>query len=271
MIGTCYESEMEFIHRPSPFIKQGCLVKIWVPARKEGCKVQELWTVFLRTIFLYFFILLMMRIMGKREIGKLSIFDLIVSFMIADISAIVLEDTAIPLTRAVIPILTLVALQMMIAYVSLNNRRVKHIVEGEPTVLIKDGQIQDAAMAKSRYSLDDLLMQLREKNIPDVADVEFAILEPSGKLSVFPKEEKRPAMKEDVRRKHSLRNFEMPVPLIIDGKVQDEGLSKIGQTRFWLKNEIQKRGYKDFKEIYFASLNYEGKLYIDRKDSGKHH
>ncbi|SEN35388.1 DUF421 domain-containing protein [Lihuaxuella thermophila] len=233
--------------------------------------MQELWTVFLRTLFIYFFILLMMRVMGKREIGKLSIFDLIVSFMIADISAIVLEETAIPLTRAIIPILTLVALQMIIAYISLKSRRVRHLVEGEPTVLIKDGQIQDAAMAKSRYSVDDLLMQLREKDIPDVSDVEFAILEPTGKLSIFPKEEKRPAMKEDVRSKHSLRHFEMPVPLIIEGKVQDDGLDKIGQTRFWLKNEIQKQGYKDFKEIYFASLNYEGTLYIDRKDPDKKH
>ncbi|MBA4495749.1 DUF421 domain-containing protein [Paenactinomyces guangxiensis] len=212
---------------------------------------------------------MMMRIMGKREIGKLSLFDLIVSFMIADISAIVLEDPAVPLTRAIIPILTLVALQIVLAYISLKSRKVKSLVDGNPTVLIKNGKLQDSAMAKSRYTMDDLLMQLREKNIPDVADVEFAVLETSGKLSVFPKEEKRFIMKEDVHLTRPLKRFDMPVTLIVDGKVQDEALNKIGQNRFWLKNEIQKQGYKDFKEIYFASLNYEGKLYIDRKDSGK--
>jgi uncharacterized membrane protein YcaP (DUF421 family) len=110
------------------------------------------------------------------------------------------------------------------------------------------------------------LLQLREKNVADVADVEFAILEPTGKLSVFPKEEKRPAFKEDVLAS-PLKPFRMPIPVIVEGKVLDEGLKQIGQTRFWLKKEIQQRGYKDFKEIYFASVNYEGKIFIDAKDN----
>ncbi|TCS96459.1 uncharacterized membrane protein YcaP (DUF421 family) [Hazenella coriacea] len=225
------------------------------------------WTIFLRTVLLYLFVMLVMRMMGKREIGKLSILDLIVSFMIADISVIVIEDESVSLLKGIIPIATLVILQVILSYLSLKSTKMRRFIDGNPFVVIKNGKIQDRDMARSRYNLDDLLMQLRDKNIPDVADVEFAILETSGKLSVFPKKEKSPLTIGDLPKNHSLKPFSMPTPMIIEGKVQEEGLKKIGKTRFWLKNEIQKKGYKDFKEIYYASINDEGKLFIDRKDN----
>lgn len=221
-----------------------------------------IWTIFLRTVFIYFFLLVIMRMMGKREIGKLSVFDLIVSFMIADISAMAI-DSEKPLFIGITTILTLALLQVLLSYLSLKSKRIREWTDGKPVMIIKNGEILDDEMAKARYNLDDLLVQLREKNIADVSDVEFAILETSGKLSVFEKEKK--TSKEGVHK--SLRPFKMPVPLIIDGKVQDEGLQQIGKTRFWLKNEIQKQGYRDFKEIYYASMNSNGKLFTDRKDS----
>ncbi|WP_246333667.1 DUF421 domain-containing protein [Thermoactinomyces mirandus] len=202
--------------------------------------------------------------MGKREIGKLSIFDLIVSFMIADISAMVIENLTEPLILGVVSIITLALLQILLSYLSLKSKKVREWVDGKPVMIIKNGKILEKEMAQSRYNLGDLIMQLREKNIADVSDVEFAFLETSGKLSVFKKEEKRPAQRGDIRR--SLRPFSMPIPVIIDGKVQDDGLQKIGKTRFWLKNEIQNQGYRDFKEIYYATVNSNGKLFIDRKD-----
>ncbi|MBA4600843.1 DUF421 domain-containing protein [Thermoactinomyces sp. AMNI-1] len=219
---------------------------------------------FLRTVFIYLFLLLIMRLMGKREIGKLSIFDLIVSFMIADISAMVIENLTEPLILGVVSIITLALLQILLSYLSLKSKKVREWVDGKPVMIIKNGKILEKEMAQSRYNLGDLIMQLREKNIADVSDVEFAFLETSGKLSVFKKEEKRPAQRGDIRR--SLRPFSMPIPVIIDGKVQDDGLQKIGKTRFWLKNEIQNQGYRDFKEIYYATVNSNGKLFIDRKD-----
>ncbi len=223
-----------------------------------------IWSMFLRTVFIYVFLLLIMRLMGKREIGKLSIFDLIVSFMIADISAMVIENLNEPLILGVISIITLALLQILLSYLSLKSKKVREWVDGKPVMIIKKGKILEKQMAQARYNLDDLIMQLREKNIADVSDVEFAILETSGKLSVFEKEEKRPAQRGDIS--HSLRPFRMPIPLIIDGKVQDDGLKKIGKTRFWLKNEIQKQGYRDFKEIYYATVSSNGKLFIDRKN-----
>jgi uncharacterized membrane protein YcaP (DUF421 family) len=203
-----------------------------------------------------------MRMMGKREIGKLSVFDLIVSFMIADLSAMAI-DSEKPMYIGITSILTLAIFQVLISYLSLKSKKIREWADGKPVVIVEKGKILDDQMAKARYNMDDLMIQLREKNIADVSDVEFAILETTGKLSVFPKEKK--ISEEGVHK--SLRPFQMPVPLIIDGKVQDDWLRQIGKTRFWLKNEIQKQGYRDFKEIFYASVNSNGKLFIDRKDS----
>ncbi|WP_241154379.1 DUF421 domain-containing protein [Staphylospora marina] len=224
------------------------------------------WSMMLRAIFLYFLLMLVLRLMGKREIGKLSIFDLIVSFMIADLSAMAIERTNEPLVYSVAAILMLAGLQILLSYVSLKSTRIRRLFDGEPLFLIRDGKIMNNNMAQARYTMDDLLQQLREKNIADVADVEFAILENNGKLSVFPKQEKRLAAKEDVYRRPMQHRFRMPVPLIIEGKVQENGLRKIGQTRFWLKNEIRKRGFSDFRDVFYASLSQDGILYVDGKN-----
>ncbi len=204
--------------------------------------------------------------MGKREIGKLSVFDLIVSFMIADLSAMVLEDKAIKLMDGIVPIVTIVALQILLSFVMLKSKKIRNLVDGEPTVIVKNGKILDRVMEKSRYNLDDLLMQLREKNIASVGDVEFAILETSGKLSVFPKTDKSPITKGDVLNKKALKPFRPPVPVIVEGKVQEGGLYEIGQNRFWLKRELRKKGHREIKDVFYASVNYEGELYVDSRE-----
>lgn len=219
----------------------------------------------LRTIFIYFFILLMMRLMGKREIGKLSVFDLIVSFMIADLSAMVLEDEKMKLLVGIAPIITIVALQILISFIMLKSKSVRHLIDGEPTVIVQHGKILDKVMAKSRYNMDDLMMQLREKNISSVSDVEFAILETSGKLSVFPKTGKHPVTKDDMKISN-LKTFHPPIPVVLEGKVLEDGLEQLGQNRFWLKKELRKKGYKDLSDIFYVSVNYEGKLFVDAKD-----
>lgn len=219
----------------------------------------------LRTIFIYFFILVMMRLMGKREIGKLSVFDLIVSFMIADLSAMVLEDEKLELIMGVTPIITIVVLQIFLSLIMLKSKSVRHVIEGEPTVIVQHGKILDRVMAKSRYNMDDLMMQLRENNIASVDDVEFAILETSGKLSVFPKTGKHPVTKDDMKISN-LKTFHPPIPVVLEGKVLEDGLEQLGQNRFWLKKELRKKGYKDLSDIFYVSVNYEGKLFVDAKD-----
>jgi uncharacterized membrane protein YcaP (DUF421 family) len=229
--------------------------------------MEILWTIFLRTVFMYLFILVMMRIMGKREVGKLSLFDLIVSFMMADISAIVLERGGKePLINGIVPIATLAGLQILLSFMMFKSKKIRNFVGGRPSVIVKNGKIRDAAMKKERYNTDDLLVQLRENKIANIADVEVAVLEPSGKLNVFEKTTKKASSKHDPDSYHALKPFQMPIPVIVEGKVQDKVLTQLGRTRFWLKNQIQKGGYKDFKEIFYASIDQSGKLYMDSKD-----
>lgn len=234
----------------------------------------EIWALALRTLLTYFFLLLVMRLMGKREIGKLSVFDLIISIMMAEIGVIVIEYVDEPLYKGFVPILTLMGLQLIFSYASLKNTKIRQFIDGKPSIIINNGNILEEEMRKHRYNIDDLMMQLREKNINNVADVEFAILETSGKLSVFKKEEKEYVKKEDFHSSvllnqepiHQFTYKGLPVPVIIEGKVQESSLQKISKTKLWLKSELRKQGVKEFKDVYFASVDHRGRLFVDRRD-----
>jgi uncharacterized membrane protein YcaP (DUF421 family) len=231
----------------------------------KGADPMDLLVVFMRTILIYFIVLAVMRLMGKREVAKLSIFDLVVSIMIAEISIFVIEDPDQPMISGLVPLFTLVGIQIVVSYTSMKSDKIRYLLEGKPTILINRGKLQEQELKSTRYNLDDLLMQLREKDIANVADVEFAILEPSGKLSVFPKSERDPVTKEDVFG-DEVEYRGLPLPVILDGKVQDENLNKLGKTRFWLKNKIQDKGCRDFKEVFFASVDHRGQLFVDIRD-----
>ncbi|MGE7827508.1 YetF domain-containing protein [Paenibacillus sp. NPDC093718] len=250
----------------------------------------------LRTILMYVVIFVTMRIMGKREIGKLSIFDLVISIMIAEIAVFVLEDIKKPIWEGLAPIVVLVAIQVGLAYIGLKNRKIRLFADGKPSVLVSRGRLHRKEMARLRYNLDDLMQQLRGKDIDSLADVEFAILETSGQLTVIPKDTGS-SSNSSSNSSSSLSNTSgatnssstssqsekdnptivdipydkityegLPIPLILDGKVQDENLELIQKTRFWLKNEIQNYGAKDFKDIFLCSIDHKGRIYIDRKD-----
>jgi uncharacterized membrane protein YcaP (DUF421 family) len=206
-----------------------------------------------RTLFLYFLILLIFRIMGKREIGELSILDLVVFIMIGEMAVIAIEKTEDPLLHTVVPMLVLMIIQILFALLSLKSETFRELVDGKPTIIINKGKIDEEAMRKQRYNFDDLLVQLREKNVKNVADVEFAILEPSGKLSVFEKE------------KGKKKQPSLALPLIKDGVIQEEHLALIDQTNLWLRQQLRKRGYKDIKKISYCTYE-DGIFYIDEKD-----
>ena len=225
------------------------------------------WTeVFFRTLFIYFFVLIVMRLMGKREIGKLSVFDLVVSIMIADLAVISIENGDRPMVHGILPMATLLVTQIGLSYLSLKSRTIRHLVDGKPAMLIKNGRIQEREMARNRYNLDDLMAQLREKNINNVADVEFAILETSGKLSVFPKEEKKAVSKEDLFPPEEIEPTGIPVYLIVEGRVLEDGLRRIGRDRRWLEQEVRRRGYRGVEEIFLATMDGRGRLHLDGRD-----
>jgi uncharacterized membrane protein YcaP (DUF421 family) len=224
----------------------------------------DIMIVFFRTVLIYFVVFVVLRIMGKREVGKLSLFDLVISIMIAEIAVFVLEDSNKPLMEGLVPMGTLVLIQMLIAFITLKSRWLRLLFEGKPSLLIEKGQLNRDEMKKQRYNLDDLLLQLRQQKVQNVADVEFAILEPTGKLSVIEKVW-REGQTDQNEQSSKIRYEELPLPLIMDGKVQDDQLEKLGQTRFWLKNQLQARGVFDFKEVFFCSIDHRGRIFLNRK------
>ncbi|ALC89821.1 hypothetical protein AM500_08585 [Bacillus sp. FJAT-18017] len=209
----------------------------------------------LRTIFLYLVILITFRLMGKREIGELSVLDLVVFIMLAEIASMAIENTADSIFHSLIPMLGLVGIQIVFAYVSLKSKWFRDLIDGRPTIIINKGNIDEKAMKKQRYNFDDLLVQLREKDIRNISDVEFAILETSGKLSVFKKEPKG-----NGKRDHSKGDITMP--LIIDGNIQEENLRRINKSKDWLLEELNKKGDLQVKDISFCSYD-QGKMYVD--------
>jgi uncharacterized membrane protein YcaP (DUF421 family) len=226
-------------------------------AGEGGKYMEDFSTIILRTIFMYFLILVTFRLMGKREIGQLTILDFVVSIMIAELAVISIEDPGMPLLRTVASISVLLLIQTLLAFISLKSEKIRHYVDGRPTTIIDKGKIDEEEMRKQRYNFDDLLVQLREKKIKNVSDVEFAILEPNGNLSVFEKEN------EDKGGDHDL---DIPLPLILDGKVQKTPLERIHQTPLWLRQQLRKLGYKDIKKISYCALTKDGTFFVDEKD-----
>ncbi len=229
-----------------------------------GGVITMIWTLFIRTLFTYVFVFAALRIMGKREIGKLSVFDLVVSIMIAEISAVALQDLKIPVWHGAFIIGLLVLLQIGVSLLTLNSRRLHDIVEGKPTVLIANGEVNDSEMKRTRYSMSDLLMQLRDKEITNIADVEFAILETSGKLSVFPKAEHRPISADDLGM--VVKPTIIPTSLIVSGEIIYDKLAATGKSLAWLQEQLTAQGYSSEKDVFYAS--WDGiTLHIDRLDN----
>ncbi|WP_109429720.1 DUF421 domain-containing protein [Sulfoacidibacillus thermotolerans] len=223
-----------------------------------------MWTLFIRTLFTYVFVFAALRIMGKREIGKLSVFDLVVSIMIAEISALALQDLKIPVWHGAFIIGLLVLMQIGVSILTLHSRRLHDLVEGKPTVLIANGEVNDSEMKRTRYSMSDLLMQLREKDITSIADVEFAILETTGKLSVFPKAGQRPITADDLGM--VVKPTVMPTSLIVGGEIIFDKLAAIGKSPQWLKEQLTALGYSSEKEVFYAW--WDGTtLKVDRLDN----
>lgn len=228
--------------------------------------MKDLLAVIIRPIILYFYLLIMVRIMGKRELGQLSPFDFVVAIMIAELASIPMEDTSIPLINGVIPILILVILQIFISYLTMESTSIRRLINGAPSIVIKNGKIQTDELKKARCNINDLLESLRKKDVFEINDVEFAIMEPSGELSVIPKSQKRPITPEDMGL--STQYEGLPIPLILDGKIKYESLQEFDLDKSWLMNEMHKQGIVDVKDVMFASINTKGDLFFAKKEEG---
>ncbi len=206
-----------------------------------------------KTLFFYFLIMVIYRIMGKREVGELSIMDLIVSIFIAEIAAISIDNYKQNMFLSVVPIVALVIIQVVISRISLKNSTIRSILDGDPSVIIERGKVNFKEMLQQRYNLDDLLVQLRSRGIKSIEEVDYAILETSGKLSVFKKDDDK--------------NRTYPLPVIIDGKVQKDVLYQIGKDNTWLQKTLRQENYR--LEDVFYGFYQKNRLFLIRKEAIK--
>ena len=201
--------------------------------------------IIVKTFILYFIIVISYRIMGKKEVGELSIIDLIVTILVAELAAICIEESKRSIFVSIIPILELVIIQISLSYISIKNNKIRNFLDGKPSVIIKAGKVCFEQMTKLRYSLDDLISQLREKGIKSIEEVDYAILENSGTLSVFQKTK------------------DYPMPIILDGVIDFEVLKEIKKDKLWIYKLLEKQNLSLEDEIY--TFYKKDKIYIIKK------
>lgn len=222
-------------------------------------------TAFARTVILYFLIMTGLRLMGKRQIGDLEPGELVLTMMISDLATVPMQDFGIPLLAGVIPILTLLALSMLLSQLSLSSLRFRRLVCGAPSVLIREGVVQQEAMRKNRYTLDELLEELRGQGITDVGEVKYAVLENSGQLSVLPWTRKQPPTAEALGLKPE-EDVTLPVVLVNDGRLIRRNLEARGLDEAWLREALRREGLSSHREAFLLTLDEEGKVTCVRKE-----
>lgn len=222
------------------------------------------YTAFLRTLFFYLFLLIVLRIMGKREIGGLAPIDLAVTIIMAELAAIPIADPELPILVGAVPIATIMLLEIALSGLSLRSHRWRSIINGRPNVLVQNGQFVPKEMRKVRYTVSDVLEQLRRKGHPHVVDVEVAILETDGNLSVIPRSQSRPVQPQDLGVSTGYEG--LPLTIINDGQVEYPHLVQSSLDMTWLQGELGKRGIKDPSEVFSAILDTKGNLFVQRKE-----
>ena len=218
---------------------------------------------FFRAIFLYIIVLIVMRFMGKREIGQLQPFELAISIMIADLASIPMTDAGVPISNGIIPILGLLVMHLLISIINLKSLKAREIICGKPRILIYRGKIDEKALKKERFTINELQERLRKSNVMNLGDVEYAILETSGDLSVIQKPEKRNTIPEDFQITPDYEGISYD--LVIDGKIMKDNLKKIGKNYQWLKKQIEKFNMKP-EEALVVTYDGKGQIFCQKKE-----
>lgn len=217
---------------------------------------------FFRTIILYILVLIVMRFMGKREIGQLQPFELAISIMIADLATIPMAESGIPITSGIIPILGLLVMHLTISLINLKSIRAREIICGKPSILIYRGKIQEDKLKKERFTINELEERLRDQNIFNIGDVEYAILETSGQVTVIQKPNKRTTTPEDF---NIMPEYEgIAYDLVVDGKIMKENLKKLGKNNTWLTNQLKPYKIKP-EEALIVTIDGKGNFFCQEK------
>jgi len=201
--------------------------------------------------------------MGKKQVGELEPFELAITIMISELASLPMQDSRIPLLHGIVPILTLLILQNLFSLIQLKSEKIRSLINGEPSILIEKGKIDFQELKNQRFNINDLMEELRLQGYYDLENIEYAILETSGQLSIIPKTEESPVTKKDLSLQFTQER--LPVTLILDGKINKKNLKLIKKDEKWLENKLKKDNISSYDELLIAILNSKGNLYYQKK------
>ena len=218
---------------------------------------------FVRSIILYVIVLVVMRLMGKREIGQLQPFELAIAIMIADLASVPMSEVGIPIINGIIPILSLLVMHLIISFINLKSIKMRQLICGKPSILIYRGKINEKVLIKERFTINELQERLRANNINNLADVEYAILETSGQVSIIQKPNNRTTIPEDF---NIMPEYEgISYDLVVDGKIMNDNLKILNKTYEWLKKEVNKFNIEP-EEALLVTVNAKGDIFCQKKE-----
>ena len=222
-----------------------------------------MFTGLLRTIILYILIIAGVRLMGKRQVGELEPSELVLSLIIADLASVPMQDYGIPLLTGVVPILTLLAVTMILSVLTMKSVRFRAVVCGRPSMVIRNGVVDQTEMAKNRLTVDELLEELRIQGYTDLSTVKYAILETNGQLSVLPYANQKPPTAREL--KVAVEEGGLPRVVVSDGKLE-RNLKALGHDRPWLDRQLSQRGCKDVSKVFLLLVDEADAVYFVKKE-----
>lgn len=217
----------------------------------------------LRTVIIYIVIIAALRLAGKRQLGELQPSELVVALLIADLASVPMQDVGIPLLNGLVPIAILVALELILSALTLKWHWLSRLISGNPVVLIRDGVLDQKALKQLRLTVEDLMETLRQQEVFDPRDVQYAIAETNGKISLFLKPSVQTATRADVQT--CIADDGAPVPIVSDGKLVDWGLATCGLSPAWVQDKLKKRGYA-LKDVLLMTADKSHKVWIVRRE-----
>lgn len=220
-----------------------------------------------RTVIVFLCIFAAMRLMGKRQLGELEPSELVVAVLISDMAAHPLQDIGIPMMNGLIPIAVLLSCELLISWLSLKSRRFRTLCFGRPSILIRDGRIDQRELKRNRFSLDELSEELRGRSVTDLSTVRYAILETDGTLNVILRAAEQPLT--PAQMGINVPEPGLPVAVVNDGKPDEARLRQLGKNERWLRNELRRRGYSSPSEVCYMTVDEIGRIYLQRKETDK--
>ena len=214
-------------------------------------------TAFFRTIILYLILMVGLRLMGKRQIGELEVSELVLTLIISDLAAVPMQDFGIPLVNGVFPIVVLLCLSMILSFINLKSVRFRAILCGKPAIIIRDGQLVQQAMSKTRLTIDELYEQLRGQGITDLKSVKYAILETNGKISVLPYTQESPVTPKILGVQVQDETL-LPILLINDGRIMSDNLRVSGRDMRWLEQQLRSRKLSSPRQVFLLTVDETG-------------